>query len=204
MLKTPSEHVGHLAEAPRTLRKCSPTTHDENNLIVLKFNITNNHSLCALLDSGASNNFIRSESLGRLPSKCFHEKRLPPSRLSVRLADGTTVHSNKRVVRLHYTYENKQFNDDFIELKMDNKFDIILGMPWLKSRCPIIDWANHTIILKDASKRSVIVSTISDDQLNIDHRSSNPPASKMHGDFVPSTLNVYDEEVLAPASEMQW
>ena len=37
--------------------------------------------------------------------------------------------------------------------------------------------------------------------MNIDHRSSNPPASEMHGD-VPSTLNVYDEEVILPASEM--
>ncbi len=61
----------------------------------------------------------------KLPSKCFHDKKLPPYCLSVRLTEGTTAHSNKRVLRLHYMYENKSFNDDFIELKMDNKFDII-------------------------------------------------------------------------------
>ncbi len=74
----------------------------------------------------------------------------------------------------------------------------------MKCKCPIIDWAYRTIILKDASKRSVIVSTISNDQFNIDHRRSDPTASRMHGDVscVPSTLNVYDEEVIPPASEM--
>ena len=53
-------------------------------------------------------------------------------RMTVRLATGATVTVIKRVVGIiTYTLKGVQCNDDFIVLDLDDKFDIILGLPWL-------------------------------------------------------------------------
>ena len=52
----------------------------------------------------------------------------------MRLATGASVTVNKRVVGIHYTIEGKEYDDDFIVLELDDKFDVILGLPWLR-RC---------------------------------------------------------------------
>ena len=47
----------------------------------------------------------------------------------MRLATGTSITVMKRVVRIHYTLEDLQYDDDFIVLDLDDKFDVILGLP---------------------------------------------------------------------------
>uniref|UniRef100_K3XC99 Reverse transcriptase domain-containing protein n=1 Tax=Globisporangium ultimum (strain ATCC 200006 / CBS 805.95 / DAOM BR144) TaxID=431595 RepID=K3XC99_GLOUD len=63
----------------------------------------------------------------------------------VRLANGSTVKMPKRVVRLAMKYEDFRGEDEFILLDLDDKFDIILGMPWLKRYQPSIDWMKMKI-----------------------------------------------------------
>ncbi|KAF1314407.1 Membrane protein, partial [Globisporangium splendens] len=63
----------------------------------------------------------------------------------VRLANGSTVKMPKRVVRLAIKCEDFRGEDEFILLDLDDKFDIILGMPWLKRYQPSIDWMNVKI-----------------------------------------------------------
>ncbi|KAG2782839.1 hypothetical protein PC116_g27432 [Phytophthora cactorum] len=55
------------------------------------------NSLRALVDSGASNNFVRQHSLSKLN---FEDVDTPRSVLEVRLATGATVRIEKRVVRV--------------------------------------------------------------------------------------------------------
>ncbi|KAF1318941.1 reverse transcriptase, partial [Globisporangium splendens] len=75
--------------------------------------------LRALVDTGASSNFVRNEVIvghGVFVPDANEEKTM-----IVRLANGSTVKMPKRV------------------------FDIILGMPWLKRYQPSIDWMNVKI-----------------------------------------------------------
>ncbi|GMF63330.1 unnamed protein product [Phytophthora fragariaefolia] len=100
-------------------------------------------SLRALVDCGVPNNFVRLQSLARLD---FKEVELPRSLLEVRLATGVVVRTEKRVVRARFSYEEKKFVDEHIVLDLDNKFDMVLVMPWLAQHDPVIDWAKRTIV----------------------------------------------------------
>ncbi|GMF58051.1 unnamed protein product [Phytophthora fragariaefolia] len=95
------------------------------NLVILNVNSKRERSLRALVDCGASNNFFRLGSLGRLD---FEEVELPRSLLKVRLATGVTVRTEKRVVSVPFSYPDKKFVDELIVLDLDDKFDMVLGM----------------------------------------------------------------------------
>ena len=38
-----------------------------------------------------------------------------------------------------------QYNDDFIVLDLDDKFDIILGLPWLRRYEPRVSWQHRSV-----------------------------------------------------------
>ena len=52
--------------------------------------------------------------------------------MTVRLVTGTPVTVMKRVVGISSTLKEVQYDDDFIVLDLDEKFDFILGLPWLR------------------------------------------------------------------------
>ena len=52
--------------------------------------------------------------------------------MTVRLAPGASATVNKRVVRIFYTPKEVQYDDAFIVLDLDGKFDVILGSSWLR------------------------------------------------------------------------
>ena len=90
--------------------------------------VTEDLSLRVLADCGASNNLVRRQSLEDRRFK-FVERVTPPTRLTVCLATGASIAVLKRVVVFRYTLEDLQYNDDFIVLDLDDKFDVILGLP---------------------------------------------------------------------------
>ena len=59
----------------------------------------------------------------------FVEREIPPTRMTVRLATGALITVKKSVVGIHYTLNDEQYDDDFIVLDLDDKFDVILGLP---------------------------------------------------------------------------
>ena len=65
--------------------------------------MTKDLSLRALVDFGASNNFVRRQSLEHSRLK-FVERVTPPTRLTVRLATGASIAEMKRVVISEYTF----------------------------------------------------------------------------------------------------
>ncbi|GMF49796.1 unnamed protein product [Phytophthora fragariaefolia] len=118
--------------------------HDgKPNLVILKVISKRERSLRALVDCGASNNFVRLQSLARLD---FEEVELPRSLLEVRLATGVVVRTEKRVVCARFSYKGKKSVDELIVLDLDDKFDKVLGMPWVAQYDPVIDWAKRTIV----------------------------------------------------------
>ncbi|KAF1317587.1 reverse transcriptase, partial [Globisporangium splendens] len=110
-----------------------------SSLIVLKVHVDGIATpLRALVDTGASNNFVRNEVIVR--HGVFVPDANEDKTMVIRLANGSTVKMPKRVVRLAMKCEDFRGEDEFILLDLDDKFDLILGMPWLKRYQPSIDW----------------------------------------------------------------
>ncbi|KAG6574447.1 reverse transcriptase [Phytophthora cinnamomi] len=97
----------------------------------------------AMFSPGASNNFVRLRSLSRLD---FEEEDTPRSLLEVRLATGAIVKTEKRVVNVRFSYKQRVFVEHFIVLDLDDKFDVVMGMPWLARHDPVIDWKKRTLV----------------------------------------------------------
>ncbi|OWY94535.1 reverse transcriptase [Phytophthora megakarya] len=117
---------------------------DMPNLVILKVKSMTKRadSLRVLVDSGASNNFVRQQ---RLPLMDFEEKRVPRSQLEVRLATGAIVKTEKRVIRARFSYKHRVFVEELLVLDLDDRFDMVLGMPWLTRHDPTIDWEKRTV-----------------------------------------------------------
>ena len=139
----PSASVAHL---PATVASAS-----SSKLIVLDLSVEGvDKRLRALLDTGASNNFVRSKSLEgssiSLPSSTSVD-----SELLVRLADGTQLSVPKSSITLQYSFENLKGKDDFLLLDLDDRFDIILGLPWCQRHQPFIDWNSYSVQFPSSS-----------------------------------------------------
>ncbi|KAF1322456.1 reverse transcriptase, partial [Globisporangium splendens] len=114
----------------------------EPALIVRKVKVDGySEPLRALVDTGASNNFVRTQVVRR------QGLDLPISNkeMIVRLANGSKVTMPKRVLRMVVECDDFRGEDEFILLDLDDKFDLILGMPWLRRYQPSIDWKKKKI-----------------------------------------------------------
>ncbi|GMF39715.1 unnamed protein product [Phytophthora fragariaefolia] len=114
--------------------------------------------------------------LPRVPKLDFEEVTLPQSLLEVRLATVVVVRTEKRVVRIHFSYREKKFMDELIVLDLDV---MVLGMPWLARHDPVIDWAKRTIVYFGSSS-----ATESDVPVGAAHAprgTCNPPAEAAQG-----------------------
>ena len=65
--------------------------------------------------------------------------------MTVRRATGASTTVEKRVVGIHYTLESEQYDDDFIALDLGDKFDVILGLPWLRRYEPRMSWQHRSV-----------------------------------------------------------
>ncbi|OWY97084.1 reverse transcriptase [Phytophthora megakarya] len=106
------------------------------NLVILKVKSMTKRadSLRVLVDSGASNNFVRQQSL---PLLDFEERHVPRSQLEVRLATGAIVKTEKHVIRARFSYKHRMFVEELLLLDLDDKFDMVLGKPAAESDGPI-------------------------------------------------------------------
>ena len=80
------------------------TLEDEVPLIALNLEVTKDFSPRALVDCGASNNFVCRQSLEDRRLE-FVERITPPTRLTVRLATDASIRVVKHVVGFYYTLE---------------------------------------------------------------------------------------------------
>ena len=123
---------------------CVSALGDKGYLITLNLEVTKDLSLYARVDCGPSNNFVYCQSL-EVRRLMFVESDIPPTRITVRLATGASITLMKRLVGLHYTLEDLQYDDDFIVLDLDDKFDVILGLLWIRSHEPRVIWQHRTV-----------------------------------------------------------
>ena len=104
-----------------------------------------------LIDSGASENFIRRDAI-KSTLQYGNAKNASTEKISVRLANGEGSTIDKIVVPLQIKFEGFDFVENFIVLDLDKRHDIILGMPWLIRHQPWIDWMTKSIGPSDIVK----------------------------------------------------
>ena len=97
-----------------------------------------------LVDSGASENFVRKRTVSQNAN--VSQKVRPSGRqLAVRLATGMTVREPESTIDLKMKFLDFDCIEQFIVLDMDTRYDLILGFPWLQSHEPWIDWRERTM-----------------------------------------------------------
>ncbi|KAE8901005.1 hypothetical protein PF003_g15145 [Phytophthora fragariae] len=120
------------------------TTNGDSRLILISLHVAGaERPLRALLDSGATNNFIRDDCLALLPPHV--RVREGPGEIVVKLADGKPHRAPRRAVSLAYAFDGFSTNDDFLVIELNYAFDCILGMPWLARYQPEIDWLARSV-----------------------------------------------------------
>ncbi|GMF47764.1 unnamed protein product [Phytophthora fragariaefolia] len=104
-------------------------------------------SMAVLIDSGASFNFATKASVAR--NNALYASALEASKsntnASVRLATGSIVSTRKVIIPLNVKFDDFDSVEPFIVLAMNDRYDLILGMPWLAKHEPWIGWRSRTI-----------------------------------------------------------
>ena len=70
--------------------------------------------------------------------------------MTVRHATDASITVEKIVVGIYWTLEGKQYDADLIVLYLDNKFDVILGLTWLRRYDPRMSWQHRYMKKPDA------------------------------------------------------
>jgi len=122
----------------------------QNNLLVIKGDVEGNEARI-LIDSGATLNFISADWVQKYQIPTENAELI-----QIHLANGEVISNCKQAtvqIKLEEYIETLQVRI----LKMD-KFDLILGKPWLKQVNPIINWKNNEISIKQEHNRIVLKS----------------------------------------------
>jgi hypothetical protein len=124
------------------------TSSSDKRLIVLSLHVSGaQRPIRALLDSGATNNFVRAESLSVLPRDL--QVREGPGSMVVKYADGKPRQLPRRSVKFAYSFDDFYGDDDFLVIDLSGSFDCVFGMPWLSRHQPNVDWLNRTVRPRD-------------------------------------------------------
>ncbi|GMG15180.1 unnamed protein product [Phytophthora fragariaefolia] len=103
--------------------------------------------MTVLIDSGASFNVATQASVAR--NNALYASALEAAKsntnVSVRLATGSIVSTCKVTTPLSVKFDDFNSVEPFIVLDMNDRYNIILGMPWLAKHKPGIDWRSRTI-----------------------------------------------------------
>ena len=144
------------------LKSTEICVHQESKLILIQVQVKGFATpFIALVDTGASNNFVRAEVVMKESPSIVEQHA---NRLVVRLADGSKVVIPKRTAKLTISFDDFQEEDHFVLLDMDEKFDIILGMPWLLRHQPRFQWEASSIeVIPDITRTLATASLEQDD-----------------------------------------
>uniref|UniRef100_H3H6I6 Reverse transcriptase domain-containing protein n=1 Tax=Phytophthora ramorum TaxID=164328 RepID=H3H6I6_PHYRM len=102
-------------------------------------------------------------------------------------------HCKKQDDKPNLVILKKEFVDELIVLELDDKFDMVLGMPWLARHDPVIDWTKRTIVRFGSSSSA----TESDGPVGAAYAPRKEDASALGSDAASSA-----DGCKRPASEM--
>ncbi|GMF52942.1 unnamed protein product [Phytophthora fragariaefolia] len=135
-------------QVPETPLLCLSVAVARSNLVVVTASVKGyQEPMIVLIDSGASFDFSTKASVVR--DSTLYASALEASHgntdVSVRLATGSIVSTRKDVLPFKVKFDDFDSVEPFIVLDMDDRYDLILGMPWLAKHEPWINWRSRTI-----------------------------------------------------------
>ena len=98
-------------------------------------------SLCILIDSGSTYNFINANIVGKL--RCVMEYI---NELKVLTANGNVLKCKERCRRFPWVMQGQNFVADVLSLPLDN-YDLVLGVQWMVELGDIV-WNFNKILYK--------------------------------------------------------
>lgn len=112
------------------------------------------HAVGILIDCGSSGNFVSQDFLRR------HNLSTDPlsSSIAIKLADGSLRYSQSKLSSAPVQIQSLSQNLDLVSLDLSCHSEVILGMPWLKSLNPKIDWQKCTVEVQNKQVNHVLAS----------------------------------------------
>ncbi|GMF40514.1 unnamed protein product [Phytophthora fragariaefolia] len=139
-----------------------------------------------LIDLGVSKNFAHRLSVARNADKFADALRENSGAgpVSGRLANGSLVEEPRVLMDLSVKFKDFDRTERFIVLEMD-RYDLILGMPWLEKHGPWIDWRGKAIgasrpALSDRALVSHVPTSVKSKGVSQDRRGLTHPRSLWH------------------------
>ncbi|GMF49666.1 unnamed protein product [Phytophthora fragariaefolia] len=131
-----------MEQVPGMTLPCLSVAVARSNLLVVTASVKGYpEPMTVLIDSGASFNFATKASVAR--NDALYASALGASKsntnVSVRLATGSIVSTRKVTIPLNVKFDDFDPVEPFIGFDMDDRYDLILGMPWLAKHEPWID-----------------------------------------------------------------
>ena len=136
--------------------ECNHITEPNQPLIILHGRV-NNHAVRVLIDSGSTSNFISTSFINshHIPTKVTSNQQ------GVVLADGTRQVVNRTatvLLELNESKSNRVHREQLNLLVLPLKsYDIILGLPWLKSNNPNVIWSSGQVVLMDDKNNMLVL-----------------------------------------------
>jgi hypothetical protein len=93
-----------------------------------------------MIDSGSSANFVSKRWIG------IHELKTIETQGQIRLADGSTQETSRRLPPSQLRIQDYQAAITPIVADIE-KYDVILGRPWLNAENPTFDWPNSVVTI---------------------------------------------------------
>ncbi|GBG82798.1 hypothetical protein CBR_g36329 [Chara braunii] len=138
-----------LAYVTKVAREFRTQRYDDNNAPLMYVRIQVGQASCsALLDSGATRNFMSQAFLQRVGLGAQVRRKASPT--AIKLADGKTQQLLDRYIEAVPVYFAPHACEPVTFDILDTDFDIILGMPWLASADHTVNFQHRTLTVRDA------------------------------------------------------
>ena len=76
------------------------------------------------------------------------------------MANGSIVQVPLYTVELHLDYGPYSSTDEYVVLDLDDHMDVVLGMPWLETNEPTIDWRSKSIVEEKSAVAEISVCSL--------------------------------------------
>ncbi|GBG77977.1 hypothetical protein CBR_g25908 [Chara braunii] len=138
-----------LAYVTKVAHEFRTQRYDDNNAPLMYVRIQVGQTSCnALLDSGASRNFMSQSFMQRAGLGAQVRRKANPT--AIKLADGKMQQLLDRYIEVVPLYFAPHACEPVTFDILDTDFDIILGMPWLASAYHTVNFHQRTLTVRDA------------------------------------------------------